>query len=189
MPKANPMVRAATSTSSEEWRTPPQVIEAARSALGHIDLDPATTEEANAAVKAHLIYDKRGNGLSLPWYGNVWCNPPYGKTGSKSTQGLWLDKAIAEVEEGNANAVVMLLAAHVGRKWFREVWRHTACFFDERLKFIGEDGKPGDAPTHGNVAIMISRNVTMHRMFAIEFDRHGRIIEPTYHGAHKWGES
>lgn len=83
-----------------EWYTPPEIIEAARQALGAIDLDPASSEAANRIVKAQC-YHKRPNryrteaeigglpvcyyedgngrgGLNISWHGRVWMNHPFG---------------------------------------------------------------------------------------------------------------
>ncbi len=92
-------VHALTSSASNEAYTPPDVLEAARHALGGtIDLDPASCAVANEEVRAGFIYtadttrawdgsvnllDGRTGGLFLPWGhtdqpNTVWCNPPGG---------------------------------------------------------------------------------------------------------------
>lgn len=55
-----------------------EIIEAARSVLGGIDLDPASCAEANREVRASCYYTKEVDGLALPWFGRVWLNPPGG---------------------------------------------------------------------------------------------------------------
>lgn len=56
------------------------MVEIARKLLGRIDLDPASSEEFNAIVRAMMIYTERDNGLApeCEWAGNVFCNPPGG---------------------------------------------------------------------------------------------------------------
>lgn len=41
-----------------------------------IDLDPSSNSKVAPQVPAQLHYTAEENGLSLPWYGNIFCNPP-----------------------------------------------------------------------------------------------------------------
>lgn len=78
------MTTAATTTearhsmASPDWQSPPWLVELARHTLGVIDLDPASDVEANEIVRAGRIYTKEDDGLALPWFGNVFINPPGG---------------------------------------------------------------------------------------------------------------
>lgn len=56
---------------TDDWYTPPRIVEA----LDEFDLDPcAPAHEFYTANKCHT---KEDDGLSLPWVGRVWLNPPY----------------------------------------------------------------------------------------------------------------
>ena len=65
--------------ANNEWYTPKHIIGLTVKVMGVIDLDPASNEIANRVVNAGEIYTVNDNGLSLPWFGNVWVNPPYGR--------------------------------------------------------------------------------------------------------------
>jgi hypothetical protein len=72
-------VHALTSSATNEAYTPPNILAAARAALGGtIDLDPCSNAVANEEVQARTFYDAASNGLFLPWQGTVWLNPPGG---------------------------------------------------------------------------------------------------------------
>lgn len=66
------------------WLTPPWVIKA----LGDFDLDPCAAPNPRPwdTAKTHYTAPAQ-DGLSLPWDGRVWLNPPYG-----DAVGRWLAK-------------------------------------------------------------------------------------------------
>ena len=64
------------------WLTPPHILRA----LGEFDLDPcASLDRPWDTAKNH--YTVEDDGLAQPWFGRVWCNPPYGPGMDK-----WLNK-------------------------------------------------------------------------------------------------
>ena len=70
------------STGTDVWLTPRHILDA----LGPFDLDPcAAPVEANWKT-ARVHYRLPDDGLTKPWLGRVWCNPPY------SNVWRWLDK-------------------------------------------------------------------------------------------------
>lgn len=79
--------------TTHDWLTPPEILQA----LGAFDLDPCASEHQPWATACqHLTI--RDDGLSKPWAGRVWCNPPYGPFAAK-----WLERC---ADHGNAIAFV-----------------------------------------------------------------------------------
>ena len=75
------VVRRRDVSDYEEWHAPIPWLEAARDSLGGIDLDVASSEEANQFVRAKHYFTKPDDGLRQDWtkYGSntsVWCFPP-----------------------------------------------------------------------------------------------------------------
>ena len=59
---------------SDAWYTPPWIFDG----LGvEFDLDVASPAEPPPWIPARQRYTVADDGLALPWFGLVWCNPPY----------------------------------------------------------------------------------------------------------------
>jgi phage N-6-adenine-methyltransferase len=127
-------VHAGNSSTSEHWETPQELLEQLYSVFGVFDLDPCspTSNCRTAPVRAKAHYTEDDDGLSLPWFGTVFMNPPYGRSLSR-----WTAKAKAEVEQGNAEVVVALLPARPDTcYWHQDVAGSASIFFLKgRLKF------------------------------------------------------
>lgn len=66
------------SSENSEFMSPQWLTDWVHYVMGGIDLDPASSHEANRTVRANMIYTKAENGLFKPWHGRVWLNPPGG---------------------------------------------------------------------------------------------------------------
>jgi len=133
-------------TGDMEGYTPAREVEAARSALGSIDVDPASCEQAQAVIKAGTYFTRETDGLAHPWIGNVFLNPPY-------NSGLieqFIAKLLTELGNGNARAAVLLTNNNTDTRWFHgAAMASTAiCFTLGRIKFYKPDSSI-TAPTNG----------------------------------------
>jgi ParB family chromosome partitioning protein len=132
------------SGKSNEWFTPARYIEAARAVMGAIDLDPASCELANRTVKATRFYTKEENGLNQPWYGKVYCNPPFtAAVSSHMPQFTWANKLLTEYQSGNVEEAILLIMACIKQKWFHTLWHmhnFPVCFNRKRIHF----NRPGN---------------------------------------------
>src|SRR5262252_2523854 len=125
---------AGNSSTSENWETPKELLEPLYSVFGVFDLDPCspTSNGRTAPVRAKVHYTEDDDGLSLPWFGTVFMNPPYGRSIHH-----WTAKAKAEVAQGNAELVIGLIPARPDTLyWHRDVAGSASIFFLKgRLKF------------------------------------------------------
>lgn len=98
-------------------------------------------------AKCENFYTPEIDGLSQPWKGGVWCNPPYGRE-----IGRWTSKAVEEIQKDYCDFIVMLLPARTDTSWFqRDVLNKASLHFVRgRLKF-GENEK--DAPFPSVIAV------------------------------------
>lgn len=146
---------------SNTWFTPREIV----AALGEFDLDPCTqTFRPFDTAKAHICEDVGQCGLSSPWSGRVWLNPPYGKKVSE-----WLDKLRVH---GNGVALVF---ARVETDWGqRSVGAADAVnFLRGRLAFIRASGKAETNAGTGSLLLAFgSQNVAaIKKLPGVVFER------------------
>jgi hypothetical protein len=151
-----------------EWYTPARYIEAARQVLGGIDLDPASSAQANETVKAAGIYTQFDDGLGHDWHGRVWLNPPYGKgTGEFTT------KLVEEHAAGRVTAAVLLINAYgFDSGWFQPLWDRLLCFTNHRIVFTSPQRGTG-GPANANLFVYFGPD---EGRFLEVFQEFGRIV-------------
>lgn len=127
----------------DEWLTPPEIIQA----LGPFDLDPcAPVTRPWQTAETH--YTKRDDGLSLPWYGRVWLNPPYGDQTFR-----WLEKLAHHL-----SGLALVFARTETRGFHEQVWQKASSvfFFRGRLRFHHVDGSRGGTANAPSVLVAYS---------------------------------
>jgi hypothetical protein len=166
------------SSNRDDWRTPTKYIESVRQVLGAIDLDPASSDDANQVVKAFNYFDKELDGLAQLWYGRLFCNPPYGKTSDgKSMQGQFAAKLVEEYESGNVEQAILLVNLYYGYDWFGPLRDRPMCLVDHRIAFTNADtGEEGDEAKASSVFVYFGKNPT--RFYTI-FSQFGYCCRPT----------
>jgi hypothetical protein len=123
------------SSESPEHYTPKKIIEAVITVLGTIDLDPCSNSKESPSVPALEHFTVDDDGLSMPWYGRIYMNPPYGRA-----IGGWTEKLAAEYEAGNVTEAIALVPGRIDTQWWQSLgFRYPACFYTGRLTFIGND--------------------------------------------------
>jgi len=167
------------SHESIEWYTPIEIIELARQVMGEIDLDPASSDEAQANIKARHHLTEKDDGLSLPWFGNVFLNPPYSKTNGRSNQEIWAEKLTAEYQKAHVTEAILLVKSALGYKWFEELWDNwPVCFVRRRLSFIKSNGDDEGESKQGTALFYIGNSLPK---FIDAFSQLGRITTPDGH--------
>lgn len=82
-----------------------------------------------------------GDGLSEPWTGSVWMNPPFeGRNGIEP----WLARFF---EHGNG---IALAPDRTSAPWFWSAWeRSDRILFTRKIRFLRPDGSEGVSPSNG----------------------------------------
>ena len=99
---------------TDTWLTPPWLL----ARLGRFDLDPCPPNGEE--------------GLTMPWAGRVWLNPPY----SKNLE--FMEKMAAH------GCGIALVFARTETRWFQKFvfpHAHSILFLNRRLKFYYPDGR------------------------------------------------
>jgi DNA N-6-adenine-methyltransferase (Dam) len=125
-------------SGDDEWMTPPPILALARSVLGGIDLDPASNAPAQERVRATEFYTIEDDGLSRPWHGTVFLNPPY----SRQNIGPFVTKLIGEYDAGRVTAAVLMTQLSTDAGWFHAAERTCTafCFPRRRIHCDKPDG-------------------------------------------------
>jgi len=89
------------------------------------DLDVCAPKGGTGLVPAYKYYSEEDDGLTSPWFGLVWMNPPY----SKPTP--WIEKFI---EHGDGLCLVPTSKS----KWFNSIWNaaDAVTLMPANLKFV-----------------------------------------------------
>lgn len=136
------------SSKTDLWETPQDFFDCLNEEF-HFTLDVCALPE-NA--KCDNYYTPKENGLSQPWKGVCWCNPPYGREILAWVRRAWLSSAVG-------NTVVMLLPARTDTKWFHDYIygkdRVEIRFIRGRLKF---GGSKNSAPFPSMIVIFKPKN-------------------------------
>ncbi|MGD0255475.1 MAG: DNA N-6-adenine-methyltransferase [Acidimicrobiales bacterium] len=123
--KEVPAQCTAGSSDSDEWYTPEDLFATLNAEFG-FTLDPCATPES---AKCLTYFTKEDDGLTKPWSGTVFVNPPF------SDIPRWLAKSREEVMKGST--VVLLIRASIETKWWEEhiMWAAELRFIHGRLRF------------------------------------------------------
>lgn len=126
---------------SQVHLTPKRIIDI----LGPFDLDPcaATVRPWDCAANNIIEAD---DGLSQPWDGRVWLNPPF----DRYQVAKWIQR-LAEHGDG-----IALVHARTEAAWFEPIWRHAVLllFLADRVKFCRPDGS--EQPANSGAPVVLA---------------------------------
>jgi hypothetical protein len=126
---------------NDEWLTPPEILRK----LGPFDLDPCAPEHRPwPTAKLHL--HKELDGLTMPWLGRVWLNPPFGREAVK-----WLRRLVA-----HGNGIALVPARTETAMFYECIWNvaDAVRFMKGRPHFHYVDGRRADANSGAPIALI-----------------------------------
>jgi site-specific DNA-methyltransferase (adenine-specific) len=130
--------------TTDSWETPDSLF-AELDREFHFTLD-AAAEPHNA--KCCRFFTRADDGLSQPWSGVVWVNPPDG-----NDTGRWVRKALAESRR--QCTVVCLVPARTDTSWFQDIalLHGEVRFLKGRIRFLNPEGIEGN-PSFASVLVI-----------------------------------
>lgn len=181
-----------TSPNDNARRTPTKIVEAVRELFGGvISLDPCSDEQAQHSVRAEHYICPPNNGLTAPWQGSVFCNPPGGllklpectpckgtrTPGATSSVAVWWAKLLHEYEQGKVTQAVYVC---FNLEAFRNTQKFAAkpcqafphCVPRERLEYPSSGEGRSNAPGGASAIVYLGQN---NERFVEIFSRFGYV--------------
>jgi hypothetical protein len=159
--RRKPLLRVCSQGArTDEWYTPAVYLDAVRAVLGGIDLDPASSLEAQQRVQAARYFTAVDNGLLQASSGRVFLNPPY----SQPLIEHFAIRLVNEVQAGHVREAILLTLNNTETKWFDAAGSAATalCLPKGRIKFVDARGQLV-APPQGQVFLYFGGQVERFR--------------------------
>jgi ParB family chromosome partitioning protein len=155
----------ANNSGENEWYTPAEYIAAARDVMGGIDLDPASSREANEVVQAQRFFTVDDNGLRQAWSGRVWLNPPY----VRPLVDEFCAKLAESYAQGDVSEACVLTNNATETGWFHALAEVAGaiCFPRHRVRFW-YPGRDSLTPLQGQAVLYLGGSVDAFRSRFVE---------------------
>ena len=113
--------------TSDDFLTPPHIVKE----MGEFDLDPCASSRQLESLAKNVYAFPESDGLMLPWFGDVFVNPPF------SELQAWVSRFLLH------GRGILLVPARVEVSWFWKLWQKSEAIFFTKgpVKYICPDGK------------------------------------------------
>lgn len=177
-----PPAAARHSALHHDWLTPVPIITAAWQTMGGIDLDPASDADANERVRATTFYDQTLDGLTQPWTGRIFLNPPGGQVSrfwnylvgeyaaQRVEQAIWVGYSLEQLQTLQISSYITPLDFPLCITKHRIAFELSAAQRDLRRQ---QGLSPATSPSHSNYLCYIGTN---HDAFRAAFVAFGKLL-------------
>lgn len=165
------------SMRNDSWRTPQHVVDLVRRVLGVIELDPASSEQANRTVCAEQYYTRQDDALSFDWQTgcSIYLNPPGGRKGRDSMTRLFWRKLMAERERGFKHAIFAMFSVEGLQTTQGDVppaMSFPLCVPSKRIRWV-HPTEDKAAPSHSNAFVYVPGSMDQTSCFLSVFSELG----------------
>jgi len=180
---ATALARKVTASSTDEdydgdeYGTPEEWLEMARTGMGSIELDVASNDRAQQLVKAKRWFCKKHSALDQRWTSKtLWFQPPYSITGA------FVEHLELELDAKRAKLCTALVNNQTDATWWHALMRRSSLvlFPEGRIKFLGPDNRPVSGTRQGQSVHLIGGNGNDRKRWRKAFANRGIILEGTW---------
>jgi ParB family chromosome partitioning protein len=159
--------------TTDDYYTPEFIIDRVHAFMGDIDLDPASHPVANRSVRARQFFTKADNGLTKPWGGRVWLNPPF------SHYRDWTAKIHRELDRGKIDELCLWSQTNqLTARHFQSLLRYASAMVIIRGRFSHSGHGAKKNPKNGHCLFYFGERPGE---FAKHFSDLGLLFYPEAH--------
>ena len=164
-------------TGNNERYTPAYILEAVRHVTGgKIELDPASSAQANETVQASRFFTLEDDGLAQDWEAeSLWLNPPFGRGEIEA----FVEKLVVELDNIGLALGITHNATETG--WCQDLLAESAaiCFLNRRVDFPTPGEGSNSGTLRGQMMFLLGRDGQAGiQRFAEAFRQLGVIYVP-----------
>jgi hypothetical protein len=150
-------------TDRDFYGTPSEWIETCRNTMGHIELDPASWQEANdRVVHADRFFDKQVDALKQSWAcQTLFLNPPYSNKQCTRLLHQFASKFHNEWSSGNIGQAIVLINNTTETAAF-DIFSKDAAVHAQtrsRIQFLSVEGRQETSNPRGQVFFYYGRRI------------------------------
>ena len=129
--------------TNDEVATSPELWRPLSRHLNGFDLDPAAGCEPTPIAEER--YTEADDGLTSPWYGTVWLNPPF------SDKSAWYSRLVAQYTNGKVDRAAAVATADPSTDWFHDYFStaDVVVFLNGRDWYLAHGENPNFATMLG----------------------------------------
>ena len=160
----------------QEWITPPDILESARSTMGgEIGFDPASSHKAQKFVREKKFLTPEADALNpdTPWYDKIWLNPP----NDFALISKFADRLVSEIESGNVSEAIWLSNNATEKPFFQKLLKISTvvCFLRGSKRYLDRNFNEKYSPHQGQILLVFGRNLGNEKI-AENFSDLGHIL-------------
>lgn len=159
-------------TEKDDWQTPPDIVTAIDQAVDGITTDPSAQEQTDIGREYNYTFDD--DGLSQPWYGTCFVNPPF------SQKERFLEKIVEEYQEDRVDEIIVLTpdSTDTVSWWHKYIAPHASyvCFHEGRIAYYDDGTRVSNNVPFGTAISVFTTDEPPRDLLEL-LDNWGHLVE------------